>query len=224
MNKREYLENIVAGLFKELHKNEELEVIFYGTNNALTRFANNSITQNIEQSENSLTLRLKSGKKVLNLSSNSLNQEYLAKLLKKGRDTLEYIKEILDIQDLLGPQEYEKISAFNEKIANFSAPQRREIVEKTIDLSKKQSCEANGTVSNTTESIFIANSNNLRAFFENTFFSFRIVPKFKDVTSYNSFAGTKLDEFNLEKIVNEATELTKQTEYRRRTIYGNFFS
>ncbi|MFN7182140.1 MAG: metallopeptidase TldD-related protein, partial [Planctomycetota bacterium] len=211
MNMREHLEGIITALIKELRKNEEIELFFISKHTALTRFANNSITQNIDQSENSVTLRLKVGKKVLNLSSNSLNQEHLRELLMRGRDTIEYVKEIQDVDDLLGPQEYAKINAFNEKIATFSPAQRREIVENTVNLSKKYECEANGTVSNTTETVFIGNSNNLRAYFENTLFEFRIVPKFKEATSFNSFSSTTFERFNLEQTVIEAIELARMS-------------
>lgn len=211
MSKQEQLQELSNKLFKELQKGEELEIIHYSTESCLTRFANNAISQNIDQKENSLTLRLKKGKRFINLTSNSVNFESLQVLIKKGREDIEYMKDIPDMLELLEPQRYEKTPPYNAKIANLTPQERSTIVQKTINLSKKQECEANGTVSNTSEIVFIANSNNLSAYFENAFFSFRYVPKYKDVTSFNSFSATSLDKFNLEKIITDTIELAKQS-------------
>lgn len=212
MNKQEQMQELSNKLFKELQKGEELEIIYYSKEDCLTRFANNSITQNVDQRENFITLRLKKGKKFINLTSNSTNFDSLKTLIKKGREDIEYIQDAPDIPELLeGPQQYEKILSYNTKIANFSAEDRSAIVQKTVNISKKQECEANGTVSNTSEVTFIANSNSLSAYFENTFFSFRYIPKYKDVTSFNAFNATSLEKFNLEGIITDAIELAKQS-------------
>ncbi len=211
MSKQEQIQDLSNKLIKELHKGEELEIIYYSTETCLTRFANNAITQNIEQKENSLTLRLKKGKRFINLTSNSINFESLKTLIKKGREDIEYVKDTPDILELLGPQKYEKTPPCDSKIAAITPEERSAIVQKTISLSKKHECEANGTVSNTLETVFIANSNNLSAYFEDALFSFRYVPKYRDVTSFNSFNASSLDKFNLEKIATDTIELAKQS-------------
>lgn len=210
MSKEDELRELCGKLCKELKSGEELEIIYFSTQECLTRFANNVITQNIEQKENAVTLRLKKGKKVLNLTSNSVNFEPLKNLIKRGRDTIEYINDVPDLPDLSGPQEYKRVPPPDTKIVTFGPEDRASIVGQTISISIRNDCEANGTVSNKIETLFIGNSNNLYAYFENAFFTYRYIPKYKDVTSFNSFSATSLEKFNIEKITQHAIELAKQ--------------
>jgi PmbA protein len=209
MKNREYLIELFSKLREFLLKDEELEFICTGSETALSRFANNSITQNIDQRENEVILRLKQGKKFLNLNSNSTELESLKFLLKRGREDIKYSKEDPYDLNFQGGKNYLEESAYDIKIAQFSPEERGSIISDIVRICHGNDCEANGTLSNVYEFVFICNTSGLEAYFENAYLSLKFVPRYADAVSYNSGTFLELSKFKTEDIVRPAIEMVK---------------
>src|SRR5215469_14102631 len=76
--------NQAADIFERIQKHstaDELEVLFYGTKNALTRFANNVIHQNVAEENDVVSVRTTFGGRTARATTNKLDNESLRRVV-----------------------------------------------------------------------------------------------------------------------------------------------
>jgi len=81
--------NQAADLFFQLKKHstaDELEVLFYATGNALTRFANNVIHQNVAEDNVSISVRTSFGQRTARATTNKLDDDSLKRVVQAAEN------------------------------------------------------------------------------------------------------------------------------------------
>src|SRR5579863_5958563 len=79
--------NQSAAIFAKLRSYasaDELEVLFYATHNALTRFANNTIHQNVAEENVVVSVRTAFGQRTARATSNKLDDESLKRVVQSS--------------------------------------------------------------------------------------------------------------------------------------------
>lgn len=139
---------------------DQLEVIVYNFNQALTRFANNYIHQHVQESNTSIAIRTIFGKKIGSASTNSLSPQKIKETVKWAEAIAKFQNENPDFISLpkTKPNAYKKIKSFVKKTAQLSNSQRVAAVKEIIGVANKNSLVAYGSVSNGTSEIAIGNS------------------------------------------------------------------
>jgi predicted Zn-dependent protease len=139
---------------------DQTEVSLVNHDQALTRFANNYIHQNVSESDSSVAIRVAFGRKIGTASTNSLD-------LKKIKDTLAWAEKIAQFQkeneDFVSLPKakqsvYKPMKTYNTKTVEFSAMDRAEAVKGIIKVAKEDSLNSFGSVSNGVAEICIGNS------------------------------------------------------------------
>src|SRR5450759_3851518 len=97
-----------------MSKAEQTEVIFNGTDSALTRFANSYIHQNVAETNTEVRVRLVYGKKIGVASSNDLSPEALKRTVDTARAIAQRQPENPEFKSLPGPQPIQNVEAFVE--------------------------------------------------------------------------------------------------------------
>ncbi len=144
---------------------DEAEVMLQGGSSALTRFANNRIEQNVNETGYGISVRTVFGKKVGRASTNSFDGESLRKAVESAELIAKFQKDDEELLPLPGPQEYREIENFVEATAKFSPTDRAEAI---ADLVNRCRSEGNlttaGIFSNESMCIALANSKGLFAY------------------------------------------------------------
>ncbi|MGD8979746.1 MAG: TldD/PmbA family protein [candidate division WOR-3 bacterium] len=139
---------------------DQTEVSLVNHDQALTRFANNYIHQNVSESDSSVAIRVAFGKKIGTASTNSLD-------LKKIKDTLAWAEKIAQFQkeneDFVSfpkakQSDYKPMKTYNTKTVEFSAMDRAQAVKGIIKVAKEDTLNSFGSVSNGVAEICIGNS------------------------------------------------------------------
>lgn len=139
---------------------DQVEVAILNHKQALTRFANNYIHQNVSESNSSITVRVAFGKKLGIASTNSVET-------KKIKETVEWAEKIAHLQkenrDFVslpkarpGSDRPQKLHV--KRTEMFSARERAEAVREIIGVARHNGLNSFGSVSNGTAEICIANS------------------------------------------------------------------
>jgi PmbA protein len=141
-------------------KADQTEVSLINHDQALTRFANNYIHQNVSESDSSVSVRVAFGKKIGTASTNSLD-------LGEIKDTLAWAEKIAQFQkendDFVSfprarSTAYKAIKTYNSRTLDFSARDRAEAVRSVVNVAVKKSLNSFGSVSNGVAEICIGNS------------------------------------------------------------------
>ena len=141
-------------------KADQVEVSLVNHDQALTRFANNYIHQNVSESDSSVSIRVAFGKKIGTASTNSLDLDEIENTVAWAEKIAQFQKENDDFVSLpkARPTGYKIMKTCNKKTVDFSPRDRAEAVRGIVKVAEKNSLNSFGSVSNGVAEICIGNS------------------------------------------------------------------
>ena len=143
---------------------EQTEVVYLGTDSALTRFANNTIHQNVAESNAELRVRAVVGKKVGVATTNRLDDESLRSVTAQALEIAQLQPENREFHSLPGPQPIVPAHGYSERTASFTPEERARRVGIIVQLAKERGLEAAGAFSTSTYQTAVANSLGIYAY------------------------------------------------------------
>jgi PmbA protein len=116
-----------ADIFERIKKHssaDEVEVLFYSGQSALTRFANNVIHQNVAEANDGVSVRTSFGGRTARASTNKLDDDSLKRVVRASEDLAKVQHSDPDLLPMPDPQERDRVSH-----DAFSAPPSRYFAE-----------------------------------------------------------------------------------------------
>lgn len=141
-------------------KADQVEVSLLNHEQALTRFANNYIHQNVSESNSSISIRVVFGKKLGIASTNSLDLKKIEETLGWAENIARFQKENKDFVSLPknGGSVYRAIKTHVKSTEAFAEQDRARAVGVIIDVARQHGLNAFGSVSKGTAEICVGNS------------------------------------------------------------------
>ena len=143
---------------------EQTEVVYLGTDSALTRFANNAIHQNVAESNAELRVRAVVGKRVGVATTNRLDDESLRRVTAQALEIARLQPENPEFHSLPAPQPIVPTNGYSEHTASFTPEERARRVGIIVQLAKERGLEAAGAFSTGTTQVAVANSLGISAY------------------------------------------------------------
>lgn len=148
---------------------DEAEVILGNSDQSLTRYANNVITQNVHESNTTeLIVRLIKGGRVARATTNKIDEASLKKLVLDTAELIRYQKQDQKILPLIRKQTYHPVDNYVEKTTSFSVHDRVEAIRIAVSECEKRGLTASGIFSNGAGVLVIANSKGVFAYHKET--------------------------------------------------------
>lgn len=190
-------------------KADQTEVLFHGTDTALTRFANSYIHQNVAESNTEIRVRVVYGKgdgskKIGVASTNDLSPDALKSAVDTARAIAQLQRENPDFKSLPSPQPIQPAEAFSEQTASFSPEQRAQVVNVLCKKAKAQGVVAAGAFSTASFEVAVANSLGVFAYHPGTVADINTVMMADTGSGYASFTHQDARQVNAEALANEA--------------------
>jgi predicted Zn-dependent protease len=142
-------EDQALSLVDSVIQQSEAEGVFVSLNaseEALSRFSENQISQNISRNQFKLTITSYFGKRSASASTTELDQEAIRETIRRSENLARIAPEDPEWVPLLQPQDYEqRTPAFDEATATLSPLERGEMVQRVCALSAKAGVEGAGT-------------------------------------------------------------------------------
>jgi len=110
----------------------EVEATVGGGENALTRFANNEITQNVVERRYVVSVRVAEGKRTGRATGNDLSDEGLSRLIARAAEAAKVAPASDDALPLLGPQRYREVDAVDVATATLGPEGRAREVGRAV--------------------------------------------------------------------------------------------
>ena len=181
-----------------------VEVLVEITDRALTRYANNVIHQNIVQKDTSIDIRLIRDGVIGKASTNQWDEASVKAAVKKAASACKFGRPEPDLPELLGPQSYREIEAFDRETAECTPEYRAAKVKLACKAAEKKGMEAAGVFSSEQSLTAVANSAGLFAAHANTEAVFSPTVSDGRVSGWGRTQHPKVAELEFDETVDKA--------------------
>jgi PmbA protein len=201
-----------------LSRADESEAYVGGGGYSLTRFANSTIHQNVNEKRYQLSQRSVFGKKTGRAFTNKLGASDLEAAVRQSEVAASAQPEIPELLAVPGPQEYTGVDAFCPKTAALSPEARADAVAKAVAICKKAGLQAAGYFSSGFGSLggygeisplAMATSRGLFAYHVGTEASFSITAMGEDSSGWAQATSWTVLDIDVEKLASVAVEKAK---------------
>lgn len=187
-----------------LSQAEQTEAVLFVHDTYLTRFANNSIHQNVNEHNTLLSLRAVVGKRVGASVTNDLSEAGLAAAAANALALARLQPENPDFPGLPQPQPIPAVEAFDEATATFTPEARARAVEAICRRTAENGLLAFGAFQTAIHESSVANSLGLFAYFPTTHADLQIVVMSEDSSGWAQQSAWRVGDLDTEALGNEA--------------------
>ena len=153
---------------------DETEVMITSTSYALTRFANNSIHQNMAEEGVSLSVRAVADRRTARASTNMLDEDSIRQVCEAALALARLQPPDPEMLPTPQPQTYRAIDRWVPETAGLTPQNRAQTVVKVTKRAEKDHLSAAGVFSNSAYLFALFNSRGLRAYHEETMSDFSV--------------------------------------------------
>jgi predicted Zn-dependent protease len=221
MEGRKKAQDLSKALLKRTGK-DPAEVLLFLEAQALTRFANNAIHQNVAERDATLILRLFRGKRMGTATTNRLDRDALDRLIDRARINADASPEDPSYPGLPKPASYAPVHAFDQPTADYLPPARARAVGAVCRLAAERSLVASGAFSTGTSEVTIANSQGLFAFHGATHADFQTVITSEEASGRSQGSGWRVSDISIESLGREAIQKAEEGRNPRKIDSGAY--
>lgn len=219
---QELLERALA-----LSEADETELVYTGVDEALTRFAHNTIHQNVAESDATLEVRAAFGSRVGLATTNDLTPAGVERAIRQAAELARHLPENPDWPGLPEPQRYREVApAFDEQVAALcdDPPARARPVADLCAEARAAGVWASGAYSVARYDYAVLNSRGLFAYAPSTQVDVTFVCEQADppASSYVHATGWRLGQVDLEALKRDALRQARASQPPRRLPPGEY--
>ena len=185
---------------------EETEVHVDEVANALTRFANNAIHQNVAEHGLTVSIRTVINGRTARATSNRIDEDSLRAAIEASLSLAHSQPKIPSLLPMPGKQRYRRVNRFIKQTAALSAEERARAVRRACDLAVKKGQVAAGIFSNGQSQSALANSRGLFAAYRETHAEFSITMQEDSAASWAKANSSDVRAFDPQKLAARAGE------------------
>jgi predicted Zn-dependent protease len=185
---------------------DNAEVLVFVDDSALTRFANNTIHQNVAERDTNLLLRYFIGKRMGTATTNRIDEAALDELAARARQNAQASPEDPAYPGLPEPAQYAPAEAYNPETAQYDPKARAQAVAVVCRLAGEKKLNASGAFSTGSAELAIANSQGLFAHHVSTHADFQTVVMSDDSSGRAHASGWRAAEIPVEALGREAID------------------
>jgi predicted Zn-dependent protease len=153
---------------------DETEAIIGSTAYSLTRFANNTIHQNVAEAGLSVSVRAVVGQRTARASTNKLDEASIRQVCEAAMELARLQPPDPDLLPMPGAQTFRSVDRFYTETAELTPQARAETVRKVIERAEQDGLTAAGIFSSGVTASGLLNSRGLSAFHEETVSEFSV--------------------------------------------------
>ena len=201
---------------------EETEVTVDFTEDSLTRFANNSIHQNVSEERISLTVRVVVDRRTASASTNRLDEASLRRTVEAATRMARLQPPDPEWLSMAEPQTCPPTSRFSEKTASVSPEERAHTVRACIALAEKEKLTAAGIFSTGTSSTFLFNSRGVARSHQETSATFSMTVEGETSSGWAKHSAPRVEDVQTEELARRAVEKTLESRNPRELPPGKY--
>ncbi|HAH32794.1 MAG TPA: hypothetical protein DCL44_10825 [Elusimicrobia bacterium] len=193
-------ENICERIFA-LAKGVQTEAFIEHSSGALTRFADNEISQNVYNDISSVSIRFVDAGKTSKVTLNQFDLPAIERAVKSGLETLKWQKKDKNLLPLAGPKQLASSrNVFSKETAELPPLYRAGKINALIKACKKTRQIAFGTLENGLTSYTLANSRGVFARHRESYISYSVTVRDRDGFGWAETPASNSDDIDFEAV------------------------
>lgn len=202
--------NEIAERVLALSSADQTEALILSNDEQLTRFASNTIHQNVSETDISVRVRVVFGKaphaKIGVASGNDVSDEALQRVVESAETAACFQQENPDFRSLPEPQPVQEVDAYTEATAACTPEERAQGAAEICVMSRANGLEAAGAFSITVQELMVANSLGVSAYHANTLAHIVTVIMGTDSSGYSSKTSMDVSEIDPQAVGQTAVD------------------
>lgn len=200
-----HIRTLLDGALAACKEADQTEVLLTTSDEALTRFANNTIHQNVAERNASVHVRAVIGKRIGVARANSLEAQAIREAAESACTIARYSEENPDFTSLPAPADAMAaiLEAFSERTAGSSPEQRAKAVQAVIRRAERDKLVAAGTYSTSCDEVAVVNSLGVFAYQPSTSAEAMLVVMGDSSSGYADRAATDVSAIDVEAMADE---------------------
>lgn len=197
------LRRIAERIFK-LSEADETEVDVSAVTSALTRFANNTIHQNVAEQGITISVRAVVDGRTARASTNKTDEESLRRVTSAALELARVQPRNPNLLPMLGPQKLQKVDRFAAKTAAATPADRARAVTRVCQMAERSQQTTAGIFSTGLSEFALANSRGLFEYYEDTRAEFSVTMLEKDSSGWAKATSARIEEIEPEILAERA--------------------
>ncbi len=201
---------------------DETEAAISGSSYALTRFANNTIHQNVAEEDLNLSVRVAHGQRTARASTNRLDDDSIRAACEAAFELASLQPSDPELLPMAGPQTYGAVSRYDSETVALSPKTRAEMVGKVIERSRKDHLTAAGIFSSGATASAIYNSRGLGAYHEESVSEFSVTMLGESSSGWAKKTGPCWQALEIEALADRAARKALESREPREVPPGKY--
>jgi PmbA protein len=195
----------IAERILKLNDADETEVEVTASTDALTRFANNTIHQNVAEQSLYLSVRAVVDGRTARATTNKMDEESLRRVVAAAANLARCEPRNPDLLPMLGPQKFQKVERFFEATAAATPEDRARGVTRVVRTAAKNDQTAAGIFTTGQTESALANSKGLFAYHQQTRAEFSVTFLEKDSSGWAKANAPNIAEIHPDALAEAAS-------------------
>ena len=191
---------------------DQTEAVLLTEDSSLTRFAGSAVHQHVAEKNQTVILRVVSGKKIAVVTTNILRPSSLKKSLQKAI----YLSKVQQPNDefvsLPGPESLPEIRTFSENSSRLTPNTKVRMVKKLLRRVKENGCRGSGAFSNGEVEMAVVNSLGVEVYQRFSDLFLHLIVENEKSSGYASFVARDPDQLDVDLLAQEAIRKTSKEE------------
>ena len=221
LRSRAELRRIAERIF-HLSDADETEVQIDVTSDALTRFANNAIHQNMAEQSVSVSVRTVFDGRTARATTNKTDEESLRRVVAASGTLARSQPRNPDLLPMPGPQKYAKVRRFFEATATCTPQERARVVKRVATIADQNQLNAAGIFTTGAFRSLLANSRGLFADYEYTRAEFSVTMMGENSSGWAKTNQPDLAELDPEELASRAAAKAVGSRHPREVEPGRY--
>jgi len=197
----------------ELSRADQTEVMIMSGDQHLTRFAANTIHQNVSETDATVRVRAVLGKKVGVASGNDLSDAALAKLVEDAETAARFQQDNPEFHSLPEAEPVQELDGYVEATAACSPELRARGAAAICSLARSSELQASGAFSTAVDELLIANSLGVSAYHRSTHAHLVTVIMGADSSGYGAVTRANVSDIDAEAVGRVAVDKALQSRH-----------
>jgi len=201
---------------------QSVEILLLSNDQSLTRFANNTIHQNVAERDADLIVRCFIGKRMGIASTNRFDETALDEVIARARENAAASPEDPYYPGLPEPADYQTVRPYDQATASYPPKSRAEAIGIVCRLAAEKGLNASGAFSTGRSEVVIANSLGVFAYHAATSADFQTVVMSADSSGRAHASAWKAADIDAEALGSEAVQKAELSRNPRAVPPGEY--
>ena len=201
---QDHIRSLLREALRHCPPGAEADIYLTATDQALTRFANNRIHQNVAHQDAVAHIRVAVGKRQGRAVTNNLSASSLANSVRQAAEYARLMPEDPDFPGLPEPSPVQSVASYDEATASCDADQRAEVAGMTCRKAAELTLEAAGFCRTGATEFAVVSTRGADAWHVGSFAGLLITARSNDSAGWSKGGGWRLAEIDPESLADEA--------------------